>query len=331
MFEAGTKFVVLASTVSGDKTGPKKGSIGFFSSLRGQNGVGPTHVNNGYLAEPASAVFTRYGFEKKKRSELKRFVCIYPVALNSIINGKEATKDGIVKFMKDLEKGSLNANKYSEAWFDAKAPCLVIFPVISSTNLNIGPFSEFKAWFEAASTSGYVANTLAAYYHRITPGKSILIGNKEISKGTLSTIINCNGSKNTRSDWIKMLAVAPPEGINSGEGMVTKESLILSVVYANLMTKRVILNRLIKDLIEGHINGHPFNECIRELPSLVQYPRMLASLKEVLKTVGVGSADKTFEKIDEITSVLGAFSSPLLRRGEEYSYKEKKEVEEFIG
>jgi hypothetical protein len=328
MFEAGTKFITLASSVDNSKLGPKRGSIGYFINQSDLGGNVLKETSNGYLVECASAVFTRYGFEKKKRSEVKKFISLYPAIPNleiKLVTDTDKLKKIIIDYMKEIEKGKARIGDYSSTWFHNPTPGLLIFPIIDSTNLITAPYNEFKAWFKAVTHSGCVANMLASYYQKFN--KNITLNGKEISRGVISTIINSTENKKSRETWIERLK--NPENVITQEGVVNREDIILTVAFINLLIKRHIMNETLTSIVSGQFIN-PVKRIVKDIPSIVQDLETLERLKEALKSAEVKKLEDVIFTIKEVTSVLGAFSSPLLREGKEYPYKESKEIKDLL-
>jgi len=73
MLELGTKIIVIGSGVT-RKAGPRIGSIGYILNI--ENFGEDLAEHNEYIKFFASVLFTRYGFQKKERQEIKR-VCLF--------------------------------------------------------------------------------------------------------------------------------------------------------------------------------------------------------------------------------------------------------------
>ncbi len=85
MFPISTKVVVIGSGVK-RKSGPRVGSIGFITenTTRPFN-IGYKNIN----AYNINILFTRYGYEKKQRLELKSTIVLAPASLSNKVNQKK--------------------------------------------------------------------------------------------------------------------------------------------------------------------------------------------------------------------------------------------------
>jgi hypothetical protein len=77
MFEVGTKVILLSSSHNGS-TGPKRGSVGYFSCIQ-NNGAVFTDTNVGSI--DIEVFFTRYGYEQKTRCERKVITVLFPIII----------------------------------------------------------------------------------------------------------------------------------------------------------------------------------------------------------------------------------------------------------
>lgn len=87
MFLPGTKVMVIAGGVK-KSSGPRIGSLGYFIDCQ----EGHYFPENNCYAAPARVAFVRYGFEEKKRFEIKEFIFFVPVKKDDTSKSKAYRK-----------------------------------------------------------------------------------------------------------------------------------------------------------------------------------------------------------------------------------------------
>ena len=127
MFYIGTKIVVVGSNIK-RKAGPRSGSIGFIISISSnQNFLNFIDDGNFILCE-AKVLFTRYGFQKQERFEVKRVFFIVP-NIRKINIQKTTTKI--------LQKDINNIKRYLTTNNLSKMPILLVSPADNQDNICI--------------------------------------------------------------------------------------------------------------------------------------------------------------------------------------------------
>lgn len=148
MFRIGSKVVIVASTKK-KGTGPKRGSECYIGDEKAF-GIFP---NFGIVASIFEVFFCKYGFEKKRRSERKRVIFVYPIA--------EKSNSSIEQQIRSLVK-RVNSPKSESVWnkvresFDVMMSTQIVIgvPALNKiTNLNEVAEEEFMAWTESIFSS----------------------------------------------------------------------------------------------------------------------------------------------------------------------------------
>lgn len=115
MFNIGTRVVVLASSIK-KGFGPKRGSIGYVSSQNQSVFIDRIYPHSllSFISTPMTIAFSRYGFEKKRRCELRSVVNILPAFMGEIKNVDKAreVKDVINLF----QNGEFERNRQWAEW-----------------------------------------------------------------------------------------------------------------------------------------------------------------------------------------------------------------------
>lgn len=165
MFSAGTKVVVIASSISSEKTGPRVGSSGFVYG----NNLKCAFQNNDLcpkysrvlstLFSPQRIIFTNFGFELKHRMEEKLVMCILPMSLHN-----RGFNTYLTYMLTDIIQNGLHNKKWQDAMeamynYHRRPICLVIPDTcpkpIKSTDIIL-----FKAWLKAMLKSKQISNCL---------------------------------------------------------------------------------------------------------------------------------------------------------------------------
>lgn len=115
MFNIGTRVVVLASSIK-KGFGPKRGSIGYVSSQSQSSFADRIYPHSllSFISTPMTIAFSRYGFEKKRRCELRSVVNILPAFMGEVKNVDKAreVKDVINLF----QNGEFEKNRQWTEW-----------------------------------------------------------------------------------------------------------------------------------------------------------------------------------------------------------------------
>lgn len=143
MFDIGTKVVVIGSTTKKNKTGPKKGSIGFI--LRS------TLAHNLFYKEPykllqvykVMVLFIRYGFEKKPRFEVKNITTVLALGKHNM-NEKEFIKTMSI----DMDKKDYNDSFIDVVRID-KPPVCTLVPADTCSNILRYDQANLLGWISA--------------------------------------------------------------------------------------------------------------------------------------------------------------------------------------
>jgi len=148
MIFTGQKIIVLIS--SNTKTGAKirKGSLGYVSSF----GTAKFNFKLNAVLIPAKIVFTRFGYEKKRRIESKIVYLLYPIGpcksikhVRKYLTSKVKIAQSMTSQLKqDLDKEGVKLNKLN-------------ILVVNKTNIETDILSsknEFGAWFSSILQSG---------------------------------------------------------------------------------------------------------------------------------------------------------------------------------
>jgi hypothetical protein len=146
MFEVGTKIIVIKSSCRKPALGPRIGSIGYFSAIEGLG-----KANGDAISLLASVNFTRYGFEKKLRSERRKVVFVFP----TIEEGKGDIQQQVHRVGSKITS---TADKH-KAWrknildyYDMSRTGLIalVAPMVCSAQSVMDyDIIEFKAWAES--------------------------------------------------------------------------------------------------------------------------------------------------------------------------------------
>ena len=86
MFNVGSSVIVIASSQKSG-TGPRKGSIGFMSSL-GQGTIVIENPNYPLICYKTEIAFSRFGYEQSHRGEFKTVLALFPIPLHRKVNDK---------------------------------------------------------------------------------------------------------------------------------------------------------------------------------------------------------------------------------------------------
>ena len=168
MFSAGTRVSVYASSVPGQKTGPKQHSIGYVSNVE------PAYLSSTikdfpipdrtFLVTPMKVVFTRFGRQKRRRMETKHFLNVIPA---SFVSGT-CTKKVIDEILSLFNNGELRTNSnWSKINKDYNTNTIgTLLPIGCNNNIDMANCDEALAFVTAMLNNHYF---------------SILINNKHLS------------------------------------------------------------------------------------------------------------------------------------------------------
>lgn len=124
MFYVGTKIVVIGSNIK-RKAGPRIGSVGFVIL---NNSMTHFIENDNFIICEASVLFTRYGFQKQHRFEVKKVFFIIP-------NSKKNLVQKISN--KILQKDINSIKKYLDTTNISKNPILLVSPANNLDNYSL--------------------------------------------------------------------------------------------------------------------------------------------------------------------------------------------------
>lgn len=150
MFQAGTKVYVCGSSVTGKKLGPKRHSLGYVSNTQMASVINPVKnfpvKDQRFILFPLKVIFTRYGKEKKLRSEHRDFLHIMPLYFDAC---HEVNVGKIQEVIRILKSGELSKNPM---WYDigcnySQDPSNIgtLLPVYSKSVAQLKG-NEAKAW-----------------------------------------------------------------------------------------------------------------------------------------------------------------------------------------
>ncbi|MEA3296172.1 MAG: hypothetical protein U9Q27_03490 [Patescibacteria group bacterium] len=157
MFNFGTNVIVLASSLTKNKSGPRIGSVGFTSGVRK---LPPPVYTNKMLLFPQRIIFTNFGFETKLRVEEKIVVGILPIP---IVN--KNYNDEVNKLFIKISNNYLQHEKWKKIvknvynW-KCKPICFVV-PNANSKQIINKNDTMFIAWLEAVLKSNQIRDMLS--------------------------------------------------------------------------------------------------------------------------------------------------------------------------
>lgn len=160
MFGVGTKIRLVASSCR-KQTGPKRGSLGYISSMTGRP---HTSIKMNTVARIAKVVFFKYGFEKKDRLEQKDIVVVFP-----IVDRKKDNVRSKIDKVKNLVDGrndsTLIEHVRNSITNKSNTPVAIAVPVTTDgLSLLKCSANEFKAW-----VSSYImSNRFAPFVQNAT-------------------------------------------------------------------------------------------------------------------------------------------------------------------
>lgn len=155
MFNSGTKIIVLSSSKK-KGLGPRKGSLGFVSSCEGKSVFDKYDV----IATFNRVVFTRYGFEARKRTEFKNIISVFPLI--------RAKKGDIESQVFSLIK-RINSPKSEHVWEEIRSsfnlgrnePIVLACPLdCQPSNILDYDLPDFKAWVSSTLSNNSFKNQL---------------------------------------------------------------------------------------------------------------------------------------------------------------------------
>lgn len=160
MFNSGINVIVVASSLTKDKSGPRVGSSGFMSES--YNMPSPKYMDKGLsvLFVPQRIIFTNFGFETKLRMEEKVIISILPIPPT----GKNSNEE-IDKLFAKIHNGDLHHQKWQDAVMSiyswkCKPICLVV-PNINPERLTDGNDIIFKAWVKTVLKPNHMCAILS--------------------------------------------------------------------------------------------------------------------------------------------------------------------------
>jgi len=170
MIFTGQKITTLVSSNNIPGANVRKGSLGYVSVL----GNPKFYYKIESLLVPAKIVFTRFGFEKKRRSETKIVFLLFPITKDAAIKNIRRHLNNRVKKAMSMHS-ILKRNLLSEGVKLNKFDILIV----TKTNLesNINTENEFEAWISSIIQSGI--------FHKL-----LTLGNKdEIKKAKQELVL----------------------------------------------------------------------------------------------------------------------------------------------
>jgi len=151
MFDLGTKIMLMASSCH-KKTGPRKGSVGYVTTLfHAYKSI----CNKRIFVTPASVKFLRYGNEKRHRFETKSILLVFPVIRND-------TETSLKAFI-----NIINSDKCVKDWNDILAtmslkentPVAIAAPIYTpEVSFETCTHEELRCWFESCLLSQQISS-----------------------------------------------------------------------------------------------------------------------------------------------------------------------------
>lgn len=212
MFDPGEKVVLIASSYH-KKTGPRKNSIGYITTLNSPSSV---TLNNLRITVISTSIqFLRYGNEKKDRFETKQVVTVFPVL-------QKNTSEQLNNFIHII-----SSNKYSKNWDEIRL-CLNVsknVPIVLAVPIHTPEISlkscsnqEFSCWFESYLTSqamnSFINDALGSCHFFQNKLQSIklqtlvtlqtMMVNRHTKQTTIKAICE---NVSERSKWINILRI----------------------------------------------------------------------------------------------------------------------------
>lgn len=160
MFPVGSKVAVIASATKSKGANLRKGSLGYIANVGRIFNIGKS---NGYPSAamrvvPARICFTRFGFESKKRSELKFVALIFPtIAPKSLKNPEQYLQRLVVQASDHIQQIKQN---FQNNGTNAKEITPVAVSFINSTQELTTDKNEFSSWFRSITMSSVLNDIL---------------------------------------------------------------------------------------------------------------------------------------------------------------------------
>lgn len=154
MFMPGARLKVYTSTFTGKRLGPRKNSVGYFIQGEGGDSV-MQHKGHLFFLIPMHITFLRYGNEKKRRNETKKFLGLLPLSVNKSsklrkdINNAIDYLSGPEFYSDEFLRSTNNQYKASAAG--------IILPSNKRSKMD---FDDFKAWFFAILKNHRMISTI---------------------------------------------------------------------------------------------------------------------------------------------------------------------------
>lgn len=162
----GTKIGVISSSENGKGNKIRRGSLGYLSEVGTQIYAGKNSITT--VIAPAKIIFTRFGFQKRERSESKLVHLVFPLEWDKNTKNPLNHLDKITKRAKDINPdvrrnlnalsshtnitGSLGHNTNS-----TKLPSIVIKELCSDITSSE---YEFKSWLKSILSGQIIVNLI---------------------------------------------------------------------------------------------------------------------------------------------------------------------------
>jgi len=186
MISIGNKIEVIASSTKGKGAKIRKGSLGYVSTTSTPSyiGGGGGMFTGNLLVTPAKVIFTRFGHERKPRSEVKFVALIHPVINPKTIKNKKTYLERIVKQALDYTQEIKEIFKREGIKIN-KVNAIAVHTVNTTENVTISN-NECSSWVRSIALSGILHNLL-------------FIGPNDPSRRTLDRLV-ANNTQNL--DWL---------------------------------------------------------------------------------------------------------------------------------
>ena len=214
MFDLGAKIILVASSCH-KKTGPRKDSIGYVTSLfHAHASIG----NKSIFVTPASVKFLCYGNEKRHRFETKQVLLVFPFINNPT--------EGSLKAFINI----INSDKYVNDWNRVrasvsrtdKAPIVMAAPIYTpEISFETCTHEELRCWFESCllsqQISAFVNKALISSHtfrenipcitkHRLTMLREMIIS-KQVRNGIMNDMYEDISLRNELIKIMRMVTI----------------------------------------------------------------------------------------------------------------------------
>jgi hypothetical protein len=172
LMTVGTKVEVIASTIKKKGAKPRAGSQGYCITSDKL-----CHINGpNVIAVPASIVFTKFGHQTKRRSELKNVCLIYPKDKRPIKNVKPYLNK-LLKNTKDYASINFIMRSLCNKKMISTTDLMIIKPIVTSENIK-NSSNEFNSWLRCVLHSTKVRQLFISKYkdERALVSKNFLKG-----------------------------------------------------------------------------------------------------------------------------------------------------------